>query len=162
MTQKIERILCTIGMRGNCDHVFAQGVSLAIATGASLTILHVVKSLSDDVMTTLKTNIRDSDVLGNLIDQRTTQGREALVAEMDGFWDRHPNFKEDMKDRHVELVVMEGYPSSVICHFAGRGNFDMIVMAAHKKTYLATYAGKVTKEVIKRAKVPVVIVPVAR
>jgi len=39
--------------------------------------------------------------------------------------------------------------------------FNITVITANKKTYLATYAGRVTKGVIKRAKVPVVV-PAAR
>lgn len=162
MTQKINRILCSIGMRGNCDNVIEQGVNLALATGAQLHILHVVKSLADDVLSTLKTNIRDPDVLGSLMAQRTEQSRAALAAELDAFWGRFPQLRDAMKDRTVPLTVLEGYPSSVICHFASTGKFDMIILAANKKTYLATYAGKVTKGVIKRAKVPVVVVPAAR
>jgi len=162
VTQRINRILCSIGMRGNCDNVIEQGVNLALVTGAQLHILHVVKSLADDVLNTLRANIRDQDVLGSLIEQRTEQCRAALAAELEAFWGRFPQLKEAMKDRKVSLTVLEGYPSSVICHFASTGKFDMIVMAANKKSYLATYAGRVTKGVIKRAKVPVVVVPAAR
>jgi len=162
MTHKIDRILASIGMRGNCDNVIEQGVNLALATGADLHILHVVKSLADDVLNTLKTNIRDQDVLAALIEQRTEQSRAALASELEAFWGRFPQLKDAMKDRKVSLTVLEGYPSSVISHFASTGKFDMIVMAANKKTYLANYAGKVTKGVIKRAKVPVVVVPAVR
>jgi len=91
----------------------------------------------------------------------TEQSHPALTAELETFWGRFPQLKEAMNDRKVSLTVLEGYPSSVICHFASTGKIDMIVMAANKKTYLATYAGKVTKGVIKRAKVPVVA-PAAR
>jgi len=162
MTQKINRILCTIGMRGNCDNVLEQSVNLALATGANLHVLHVVKTIADDVLNTLKANIRDRDVLGSLIEQRAAQSSAALAAEMDAFWGRFPGLKDAMKGNDVLQTVLEGDPASVICHFASRGKFDMIVMAVHKKTYLATYAGKVTKGVIKRAKVPVVIVPAVR
>jgi nucleotide-binding universal stress UspA family protein len=162
MTQKINRILCSIGMRGNCDNVIEQGVNLALATGAELHILHVVKSLSDDAINTLRAHIRDRDVLETLMGQRTEQSHANLTAELGAFWGRFPQLKEAMKDRKVSLTVLEGYPSSVICHFASTGKFDMIVVAANKKTYLPTYAGKVTKGVIKRATVPVVVVPVAR
>ncbi|WP_150306050.1 universal stress protein [Pseudomonas saliphila] len=162
MSHNIKRILCSIGMRGNCDHVVEQSIRLAFATGASLVILHVVKSLANDVLNTLRSNIRDRDVLGSLMEQRIAQGRTELVAEMEAFWGRHPQLKELMKDRVIELSVLEGYPASVISHFASRGEFDLIVMAANKKTYMATYAGKVTKGVIARAKVPVVVVPAAR
>lgn len=162
MTTNIHRILCSIGMRGNCDNVIEQGINLALATGASLHILHVVKSLSEDVVNTLKVNVRDRDVLGSLMEQRIDQCRSELAAELDAFWGRHTQLHEAMKDHKITLTVLEGYPASVISHFASRGNFDMIVMAANKRSYMATYAGKMTKGVIKRAKIPVVVVPAAR
>lgn len=162
MTNGINRILCSIGMRGNCDNVIEHSINLALATGASLDILFVVKSLNEDVMNTLKVNIRDRDVLGSLMDKRIEQALDALKAEVAGFWQRHPDLQEKMQGREIELKVLEGDPASVITHFAKIGDFDLIVMAANKRSYIATYAGRVTKGVIKRAKVPVVVVPVAR
>ena len=162
MTKGINRILCSIGMRGNCDNVIEHSINLALATDASLDVLFVVKSLNEDVMSTLKVNIRDRDVLGSLMEQRIEQGLEALRSELAGFWKRHPDLEEKMKGREVKLTVLEGDPASVITHFAKISNFDLIVMAANKRSYIATYAGRVTKGVIQRAKVPVVVVPVAR
>lgn len=162
MTKNISRILCSIGMRGNCDNVLEQSVHLALATGSSLHVLYVVKSLADDVMNTLKVNIRDRDVLGSLMEKRIDQSRGELAAELEAFWGRFPALREAMQDREVTMSVLEGYPASVIAHYASAGKFDLIVMAANKRSYLATYAGKVTKGVIKRSKVPVVVVPVAR
>lgn len=162
MTNGINRILCSIGMRGNCDNVIENGINLALATNASLDILFVVKSLNEDVMNTLKVNIRDRDVLGSLMDKRIEQALDSLKSELAAFWKRHPELQEKMQGREIELKVLEGDPASVIAHYAKVGNFDLIVMAANKRSYIATYAGRVTKDVIKRTKVPVVVVPVAR
>lgn len=162
MAKPIKRILCSLGMRGNCDNVIEESINLALATGATLHILYVVKSLADDVMNTLKVNIRDREVLGSLMDSRIEKSRAELEAEIEAFWGRFPALFEAMQGREVTLSVLEGYPASVIAHFANANKFDLIVMAANKRSYLATYAGKVTKGVIKRAKVPVVVVPVAR
>lgn len=162
MTKKINRILCSIGMRGNCDNVIEQSINLALATGASLDILYVVKSLADDVMNTLKVNIRDRDVLGSLMEKRIDQSREELAAEIEAFWGRFPELREAMQGHEITQTVLEGFPPSVISHFASRGGFDLIVMAANKRSHYATYAGRVTKGVIQRSKVPVVVVPVAR
>lgn len=162
MTKKISRILCSIGMRGNCDNVIEHGINLALATDSNLHILHVVKSLGEDVMNTLKVNIRDRDVLGSFMDQRIEQSRDKLAAELEAFWGRYPALQEAMQDREITQIVLEGDPASVITHFASMGKFDLIVMAANKRSYIATYAGRVTKGVIAKAKIPVVVVPVAR
>lgn len=162
MSQQINRILCCIGMRGNCDSVIEQGVNLALATGAEMHILHVIKSLSDDAIDTLRAHIRDRNLLNSLTKQRTEQGHTTLAAELEAFWGRFPQLKEAMKDRDISLTVLEGFPASVICQFASAKKCDMILVAANKKPHLASYAGKVTKGVIKRSKVPVVVVPVVR
>lgn len=161
MTHSIKRILCSIGLRGNCDKVIEESITLALATGADIHILHVVKSLPDEVMSTLRSNIRSPKTVSSLIMERTEQWRNELAGRLDAFWGRFPELQEAMGEREITLSVQEGYPAAVICNFANRGGFDLIVMAANKKTYVSTYAGKVTKGVIQRSKVPVVVVPTA-
>lgn len=159
MTHGIRRILCCVGLRGDCDLVLAQAMGLAQATGAELHVLHAVKSLSDDVLNTLKTSIQDRQMLESLMAQRLDQSRQALDERLAAFWTRHPERRAAFGEREVTLSVLEGYPASVICHYATRTGCDMIVMAANKRSFAAAYAGKVTKGVIKRARAPVVVVP---
>lgn len=159
MNYGIKRILCCVGLRGDCDRVLRQAVCLALATGAELHILHAVKSLSNDVVNTLKVNIRDREVLESLMEQRLEQARDELETRLVSFWTGHPELREALGDRPIGRTVLEGYPASVIAHFASRNEVDLIVMASNKRSFVASYAGKVTKGVIKRAKVPVVVVP---
>ncbi len=44
MTKNISRILCSIGMRGNCDNVLEQGVHLALATGGRACMFYMWSS----------------------------------------------------------------------------------------------------------------------
>lgn len=162
MSHGIRRILCCVGLRGDCDLVLTQAVGLALATGAELHVLHAVKSLSDDVVNTLKVNIRDRKMLETLMAQRLDQAREELDQRIDIFWRRHPELHDAYGDKELTHSVLEGYPAAVITHFATRSGSDMIVMAANKRSFTATYAGKITKGVIKRARVPVVVVPTRR
>lgn len=159
MSHGIKRILCCVGLRGDCDRVIQHAIGLALATGAELHVLHAVKSLSDDVVNTLKVNIRDRKMLETLMAQRLDQAREELDQRLDAFWARHAELRGAFGDREVARSVLEGYPASVITHFATRSGSDMIVLAANKRSFTATYAGKITKGVIKRARVPVVVVP---
>lgn len=161
MSHKMNRVLCSVGMRGDCSTLVKESMLLALALGADLHILHVVKSFSEDLLSTLRNNIHNPRRLTSLLEERTDQWRTELTVLLDDFWTRHPELKEAMKDRKISLSVEEGYPSAVICNYADRGNFNMIILAANKQSYSATYAGKVTKGVIKRAKVPVVVIPTA-
>ncbi|QFU00831.1 Universal stress protein family protein [Halomonas sp. THAF5a] len=159
MTHGIRRILCCVGLRNDCDPVLGRAVDLALATGAELYVLHAVKSLSDDVLNTLKINIQDRQALETLMTQRLDEAHRELDRRLDAFWARHPERRAALGEREVTRSVLEGYPASVISHYATRIGSDMIVMAANKRSFPASYSGKVTKGVIKRAKVPVVVVP---
>lgn len=159
MEQQINRILCCIGLRGDCDTVLEQATRLALATGAELHVLHAVKSLSDDVMNTLKVTIRSQDMLENLMHQRLEQAHQQLETRMEAFWSQHPEVLQALRTQVVKPEVVEGYPASVITRLASKRGCDLIVMAANKRGFAASYAGKVTRGVIKRTTIPVVVVP---
>lgn len=159
MDPQITRILCCVGLRGDCDVVLEQAVSLALACGAELQVLHAVKSLDDDVMNTLRVNIRNKDTLETLIKQRLEQAQQRLEARMETFWGTHAEARHALGERLTRLDVVEGYPASAITRLAAKRGCDLIVMAANKRGFTASYAGRVTRGVIKRATVPVVVVP---
>lgn len=158
MSYEIKRILCCVGLRGDYDRVVCHAAALALSTGAELHILHAVKPISNDMINTLKVNIRDQDTLKSMLEQRLIQARDDLKKRLDDFWVRYPDLKKSLNNINIDCSVLEGYPASVIAHFASQKKFDMIVMSSNKRSFPATYAGKVTKGVIKRAKVPVVVV----
>lgn len=161
MAGSIKRILCSIGLRGNCDKVVEECMAIAVSTGADVHFLHVVKALPEEIMSTLRMNVRSNKKIEDLVKGRTEQWKIQLAEKLENFWHRFPDFQEKMQDQQVTLSVEEGFPPSVIASCADRGGFDLIVMAANKKAYISTYAGRVTKGVIQRAKVPVVVVPTA-
>lgn len=158
MPTSIRRLLCCLGLRDDCHQVLAHSLCLAQATGADLHVLHAVKALSDDVMTTLKANIRQRKTLEALMEQRLDQARDRLETFLDDFWES-PLGKTPSREIIKARVVVEGYPAAEIIRYATRHDCDMIVMATNKRGFTASYAGKVTKGVIKRASVPVVVVP---
>lgn len=157
MTQENKRILCSVALRGDCGHVLGQAADLALDIGAELHVLHVARSFSEDMMNTLKNNIRDQDTLKALLEQRLDERRGELAERVEVASNNYPALQK----QQVTQSVLEGYPASIIARFASEGGYSMIVMAANKQGSRATYAGKIAKGVIKRASVPVLIVPAA-
>ncbi|WNK19891.1 universal stress protein [Halomonas piscis] len=159
MAKEHESVLCSVGLRGNDGHVLEKALALANATGADMHVLHVIKPLSGDVLNTLKINIRDREALEAMMQQRIRERREKLTENVDAACQQYPPLKKAMEEGRIVNTVLEGHPASVIAHFASQENISMIVMAANKQHQMASYAGKVTKGVIKRARVPVVVMP---
>lgn len=162
MSHGIRRILCCVGLKIDCNPVLAHAVGLAVATGAELEVLHAVRSLSDDVVNTLRVNIPDREILETLREQRLKEASAVLDEKIETFWAGHPELKEAFGAREMKRSVLEGYPAVVITDYAHRRGSDMIVMASNKRSFSASYAGKITKGVIKRSHVPVVVVPPRR
>ncbi|ALM53189.1 universal stress protein [Halomonas huangheensis] len=158
MPTSIRRLLCCLGLRDDCRQVLAHSLCLAQALGAELHVLHAVKALSDDVMHTLKANIRQRKTLETLMEQRLDQAQQRLDDFLEEFWES-PLGELPSPDLIQKKVVVEGYPASEIIRYATRHDCDMIIMATNKRGFTASYAGKVTKGVIKRASIPVVVVP---
>ncbi|SHE43451.1 Nucleotide-binding universal stress protein, UspA family [Modicisalibacter ilicicola DSM 19980] len=159
MEQHISSILCCVGLRGDSHGVLEQSTKLALATGARLHVLHVVKPLAEDVMNTLKVNIRNRESLEGFLRQRIDQARERLETKIEEFLERHPDQRQALSAQVEALEVLEGYPASVISEVAAKRGHDFIVIAANKHGLTASYAGKVAKGVLKRSLVPVMVVP---
>ncbi|MCG6659381.1 universal stress protein [Halomonas campisalis] len=159
MEKSIENILCCVGLRSDSQVVLEQAVRLALATGARLHLLHAVKSLDDDVMNTLRVNIRDKQTLQALIRKRLEDARQQLDAKLENFFSAWGEDGDALASRVASRDVVEGYPAKVIVQRASKLSCDLIVMASNKRGFTASYAGKVTRGVLKRSQVPVVVVP---
>ncbi len=60
----------------------------------------------------------------------------------------------------VEIIIKQGTPAEVVLKEAKEKNADLIVMGSHGRgVVMEAILGSVSKDIIKRAKVPVLIVP---
>ena len=159
MEKSIGNILCCVGLRSDSHVVLEQAVRLASATGARLHILHAVKSLDDDVMNTLRVNIRDKQILETMLRKRLDDAQQQLDAKLENFFRACGEDSEVLASFIASRHVVEGYPAKIIIQRASKLGCDLIVMASNKRGFTASYAGKVTRGVLKRSQVPVVVVP---
>lgn len=159
MNDSIENILCCVGLRGDSHMVLEQAIRLALSTGAKLHILHAVKPLDDDMMNTLRVNIRDKQILKEMIRKRLDDAQQHLEAKLENFSSVNGEGRKTLASCVASRDVVEGYPANVIVHRAKKLSCELIVMASNKHGFTASYAGKVTRGVLKRSHVPVVVVP---
>lgn len=162
MNEPIDNILCCVGLRSDCHGVLEQGVRLALATGARLHVMHAVKSLPDDVVHTLRATVRDAEALKGVMGKRVAETRRDLDDKLERFWADHPEQHRAMASRLASVEIVEGYPAKAIVTRADTLGCDLIVVASNKHGFSTYYTGKVTRGVLKRASVPVVVVPCRR
>jgi nucleotide-binding universal stress UspA family protein len=142
----IKRILLCVDFSESDEHVINYSTELARQLGASIDLLHVVAPEPDFVGYAAHTypgrderahELRDEKAeLAKLIDQIETGGVSATG---------------HMK----EAPTVDG-----ILEVAGKHGQDMIVIGSHSKGAITTLLlGSVAKDVVKRSRVPVLVVP---
>lgn len=143
------RILVPVDFSGTSDAALRRASDLAERTGAVLHILHVVPGPASS---------------GQRFDDLPEQDR----AFYRRFWDEADEQMTaflhwiDPGDIRVKRVLSGGLPSRVTLEYAEREKIDLIVMGTHGRRGLRRFLlGSVAGEVLRRATVPLMIVPEA-
>lgn len=81
-----------------------------------------------------------------------------LVKRLDNFWDSLPEDIQPYRKNIVSVVVKESYPAKEILQYSKEYECDLIVMGAHDKGVINTFLGSITKSVLRRTRIPVLVV----
>lgn len=134
-------VIATDGSENSQKSVF-HGIKIAKLSGATVYALHVVDTYS--------------------FSQSWTAGREAMYELLRKDGQRATSkVKECGEASGVEVreVILEGHPSDEILNFTENNNIDLIVMGTLGKTGLDRFLmGSVAENVVRHAKVPVLVV----
>jgi nucleotide-binding universal stress UspA family protein len=142
------RILCAVDLTGASDHTVARAVSLGEACGASVTLLHVIENLPDDV---------SGEALYATVPE-VAQLRHGLVKEAKKRL-RH-TVPEDVRQRcSIGERVATGTAWREILHVAGELEADLIVMGVHARGAISRgLFGSTPDQVVRQASCPVLVV----
>ncbi len=81
------------------------------------------------------------------------------MGPVDAFWRLQDEEDREVKRQMVSVEVCEGYPAEEILKKVAEIKVDLIVMGAHEKGLIHTFLGSVAKSVLRRSRVPIVVVP---
>lgn len=140
----VRKILTAIDLAETTPDVLKFAVSLALRTGAKLTILHVFHT--DEFLRVFhNTGMPIEDFIAHL----RTQVEYQLPQ------------RPDVLGIPVQIEVVEGTsPSETILSTMSRLGADLIVMGTHGRTGLRrAFVGSVAEEVLRLSTVPVLVVP---
>lgn len=161
MIPTTKKILVAAGLSKNSIAAMQHAVSLARVYDAEIHVIHVAEALSEDALITMKTFIADKTTRTSAIERRISSIRDMLYESQKNFW---ASLSEDEKvaHQHVKSVeLLEGHPADVILRRASELECDLIIIAAHETASgHATFLGSTAKRVLRRSRVPTLVVPI--
>lgn len=159
MLPEIKQILYCTDLSKNASYAFKYAAYLAKQTGAKVHVLHVVEKLSNDARITLQTYVMNAKSRDDFINHRIDHAKELLQHRQDYFWDVLAPTEKGLREKIASIDVVEHYPAETILQKSQQLGVDLIVMGAHEKGIMHTFLGSVAKSVLRRSRIPTMIVP---
>ena len=159
MSAKLSRILFATDLSENSFFAFGHVVDLAKMSGAEIHILHVVEPLSEDAKITLLLFIQDEQKRNAAMASRVEPARARLTKRQDEFWGGLSDADRKVRDQIVSMEVVEGHAAEKILSSADSKKCDLIVIGTHQHGFSHTFLGSTAKRILRRARIPTLIVP---
>ena len=159
MPAEVNKILYCSDLSENSNVALRYAAYLAKLTGADLHVLHVVEELSTDAKVTIQGFLMDAAARHKALNERVQQFRSEVMKQQDTFWSQQSADDQKARDQIKSVEVVEAYPAEQILKTSVALGCDLIVMGAHEKGLSHTFLGGVAKSVLRRSRVPTLIVP---
>lgn len=168
MIKITQTLLFTTNLSDISREAFSSAVILASQLNAKIVLLHVYEKLPESYDNRVKMLFGErqwariaeqqfSDAKKMLIGKISTQ--QIIRAAMEQFC-RENNIADQLRgEASIEIVIKEGDVVETILAEAEQRSCDMIVMGASKGLVSGTTVGMHIKSVMKKAKVPVLVIP---
>ena len=142
------------------EEVMLRALHEASAHDAGVHILHIIPVSDANVITPL-VNFMGVEKYRQLVKEHKEETLQAIREEIIELKDRIiTEHLDESVDRIEEIHVLEGDPELEILHMADILKVDMVVMGTHTKGLTHyTFMGSVAQKVIKRTRIPVLLVP---
>lgn len=161
MLPEVKNILFATDLSANALFAFRYAAYLAKQCSAQISILHVMEAPSVDAMIAMEAYF-DKKFREQKHQERTEQALATIQGRLESFCQVELAGDSICEALVLRKDVRSGYPAEMILRQAGRWNCDMIVMGANEKGARQTFLGTVAKQVLRRARIPVVVVPMEK
>jgi len=158
MTPEIKKLLYATDLSVNSAYAFRYAIYFAIKHDASITVLHVIKEIPlayEGLTTTYAIAAQPT-----LFEKRKTAAMDRIRKRLQVFCDKELKDDPDCINRVTSIEICRGYPAEVILRNVDALDCDVIVMGAHGKGVIRhTFFGNTAKQIVRRVRKPVFIVP---
>ncbi|RDE19906.1 universal stress protein [Motiliproteus coralliicola] len=153
---EIKTILYTTSLSKHTRPVFRQAVKMAELYNAKLVMLHVVEPIGETGQALIQ-NYLAPELIKNMHDEGLAKVKDNMKDRVKKFYDDEMQDLEVHPDITIEQIVGEGNRSDEIVEVANEIDADMILMGSHNSLGRSS---RTTRQVIKYAKRPVMVIPV--
>ncbi len=159
MLPKIENILIATDLSENADNALRHALSIAIAHGAKVHVLHVTEPLSQDAIVTMRMFIQDDKSRKQAIKDRHDAVKSLLTDNQHDFLKSLTPEDQEKYSAVSSVELIDGHPAESILKRARELKCDLIVMGSHEHGTSHTFLGTVVKRVLRRSTIPTLVVP---
>jgi nucleotide-binding universal stress UspA family protein len=160
----IKRILYATDLTKSAPKVYQYVLYLAKQFNAEIVCLHVIDNYSQDATMTLAMYYLTKEVKQEILlresnkslEEMAHRNRQTFIRQQLGIEDGL--YPEQLGLTIVDKVVFGNVEEQILKHSVN-SNCDLVVMGAHEKP-LFTFTTTLSKQVMKRSKVPVTTVPI--
>lgn len=154
----INTILYTTSLGKHTRPVFRHAVNLASSMNARIVMLHVVEPIGELGQALIK-NYLDEALVKKMHDEGIDEIKEQMRQRVAAFCQEEMGSLPDEVSLNIEHLVVEGNHSDSILRVAKEVGADMIVVGS-ENTF--GHHSHTSQHVVKRAKVPVLVVPTGK
>ena len=156
---EINKILYATDLSKNAAHAFRYAVYLAQKLDAKIVILHVVERMTRDAELALRAYLDKKD-REKIFQDRIGYATERIKKRIKLFCDKVLEAEPENLERISSIEVYEGYPAEEILRQAEELNCDVILVGTHQKGFTShTFLGSVAKRVLRRSRIPAIVIP---
>jgi nucleotide-binding universal stress UspA family protein len=162
MKPRIRNILYATDLSPNSVHALGYATDLAEKYGARIAVLHVREGLwSTDKM--LVGPFLNDEALAESSRKKNDHARSRILERLQALAGKTLLKPKEAGGCIDRIDVVEGYPADEILNMADILGSDVIVMGTHGKGAVRhTYFGSMSKRVLRRARIPVLVVPLPK
>lgn len=152
---EVNTILYTSSLGKHTRPVFRHAVKLASLYNANIVMLHVVEPISDYGQAVIHSYLPD-DLIKTIHDDDLEQVKSRMKQRVVAFYEEEMAMLDQASRPKVEVVVVDGNRSEEIVALSKQIDAHMIIMGSHNSFGRSS---RTTRQVIKYAGRPVVVVP---
>jgi nucleotide-binding universal stress UspA family protein len=161
MIPDIKKILYATDLSQNSAHAFRYAIYFSKKFDAEVIILHVIGEISDDARIVLEAYI-DKERRKEFAAKKEAQAIERINKRLKLFCDKELADDPKSAEKIVSIEICKGYPEEEILKKADKFDCDAIIMGTHQKGITHTFLGSVAKRVLRRSRIPVLIIPLPK